>query len=144
MTSATMSSKKDSSSTSRFPIPQSLLDLEHEPYNLLPYPLDFEDDQHNDEIRMNSFTKLLHHIEQGNRSISTGSANINNHELMMNLFLPIDDDGDDQDPWMDETRIQALYTLVRYVSFIVVIVVSLLTFQFTYYFYDVFRNFLHP
>jgi hypothetical protein len=109
MTDVVMKAKKDVC-TSRFPIPQSLHDLEHEPYNLLPYPLDFEDDHHNEEVRMNSFDKLVQYIEQGNRylTVNTGS-----NDMMKNLFQAIDEDGDDQDPWMDDARIQALYTLVR-------------------------------
>lgn len=106
---------------SRFPIPVSIHDLEREPYNLLPYPNDFEDDN-DDETRNSSFQKLVQCIEQGNRCLNgTGKSDGN----MMNLFMPTsnDDDDDDKDadfegedePWMDEVRIQALYTLVRYV-----------------------------
>ena len=101
-----------STAKSRFPIPVSIHDLEHEPYNLLPYPNDFEDDN-DEETRIHSFQKLVQYIEQGNRCL-------NGNRDGMNLFLPssndddIDDEGEEE-PWMDETRVQALYTLVRYV-----------------------------
>jgi hypothetical protein len=107
---------------SRFPIPVSIHDLEREPYNLLPYPNDFEDDN-DEEIRMQSFQKLVHYIEQGNRYLHGNRDGMQQH-TMMNLFVPasnekvnddMDDDDDDDEPWMDETRMQALYTLVRYV-----------------------------
>jgi hypothetical protein len=92
-------------STSRFPIPLSLPDLEREPYNLLPYPVDFDDA--NDHARADSFSQLVQSIEQGNRVISNNSSS---PDLLMNLF-PLD--AEDDDSWMDETRMQALYTLVR-------------------------------
>ena len=113
---------------SRFPIPVSIHDLEREPYNLLPYPNDFDDDNNNnnnnDETRIHSFQKLVYCIEQGNRCLNGTTGNNSNDGSMMNLFMPTpnDDDGDtnadmegEDEPWMDETRIQALYTLVRYV-----------------------------
>jgi len=83
---------------SSFPIPSSLQDLERAPYNLLPYPHDFEDD--NEAARADSFYALVSVIEQGNRTLASSS-----------LVLFEDEEGDD--PWMDEERIQALYTLVR-------------------------------
>jgi hypothetical protein len=111
------SSSHSTTSKSRFPIPVSIHDLEREPYNLLPYPNDFEDDN-DDETRTHSFQKLVQYIEQGNRCLS------GNHDglLQMNLFLPSTNDEEDigeEEPWMDESRIQALYTLVRYVSWMV-------------------------
>ena len=108
---------------SRFPIPVSIHDLEREPYNLLPYPNDFEDDN-DDETRNYSFQKLIQCIEQGNRCLNGNgtSAGKSDGHMMMNLFMPTpNDDSTDADfegedePWMDEVRIQALYTLVRYV-----------------------------
>ena len=90
-------------SASSFPIPSSLQDLERAPYNLLPYPHDFEDDD--EAARADSFDALVSLIEQGNRTLGSGS-----------LALFEDEDGDD--PWNDEERIQALYTLVRYVRLI--------------------------
>ena len=75
---------------------------------------DKEDEDDNDEeTRIHSFQKLVQYIEQGNRCL-------NGNRDGMNLFLPssndddIDDEGEEE-PWMDETRVQALYTLVRYV-----------------------------
>jgi hypothetical protein len=95
-----------SSTTSRFPIPLSLPDLEREPYQLLPYPVDFDDA--NDHARADSFAQLVQFIEQGNRVISSNSNS--SPDLLMNLFPQ---DAEDDDPWMDEARMQALYTLVR-------------------------------
>lgn len=85
---------------SSFPIPSSLQDLERAPYNILPYPHDFEDDD--EAARADSFDALVCFIEQGNRALCNGS---------INLFA--DEDGDD--PWNDDNRIQALYTLARLV-----------------------------
>jgi condensin complex subunit 1 len=93
-----MSSKPPSSS---FPIPSSLQDLERAPYNLIPYPHDFEDDD--EAARADSFDALVTLVEQGNRTLVNGS-----------LVLFQDEEGDD--PWNDQERIQALYTLVRFVS----------------------------
>jgi condensin complex subunit 1 len=84
--------------SSSFPIPSSLQDLERAPYNLLPYPHDFEDDD--EAARADSFDALVHLVEQGNRTLVSGS---------LSLF----EDDDDDEPWMDEDRVQALYTLVR-------------------------------
>ena len=93
---------------SRFPIPTSLQDLEREPYNLLPYPIDFDDDD--EAARADSFCQLVILIEQGNQTLLQGGiylfqkqqeSNSNVHEVY--------------DPWMDGERIQAMYTLVRYV-----------------------------
>lgn len=86
---------------STFPIPSSLHDLERDPYNLLPYPYDFDDED--EAARANSFSALVHDLEQGNRALSTGG---------MSLFETMDG-VDNEDPWMDEDRVQALYTLVR-------------------------------
>jgi hypothetical protein len=83
-----------------FPIPASLHDLERDPYNLLPYPFDFNDED--EAARADSFLELVHQLEQGNRTLSTGG---------IALFEPSKDEEDDL--WMDEERVQALYTLVR-------------------------------
>lgn len=85
----------------RFPIPGSLPDLERAPYNLLPYPEDFDDV---DEVaRGASFSELVRIIEVGNRTLN--SAN-------MTLFVS---EEEDEEPWLEQSRIQSLYTLVRYV-----------------------------
>lgn len=89
---------------SRFPIPASLQELEREPYNLLPYPTDFDDDD--EAARADSFCQLVKLIERGNETL-----------LADGLCLFQTQHGSQQDPWMDGERIQALYTLVRYVSY---------------------------
>lgn len=86
---------------SSFPIPASLHDLERDPYNLLPYPYDFEDDD--EAARADSFSALVDCLDDGNHALSTGG---------ISLFENVDDGGD-QESWMDEDRVQALYTLVR-------------------------------
>jgi hypothetical protein len=84
--------------TSRFPIPVSFQDLERDPYGLAPYPADF--DAEDEATRAESFSSLVVCLEQGNR-ILNGSD--------LSLF----DDEEDDDSWMDNARMQALYTLVR-------------------------------
>ena len=94
--------------TSRFPIPASLQDLEREPYNLLPYPHDFDDDD--EAARADSFCQLVTLIERGNSSLLTGGLYLfqqNNDPNVEEIY----------DPWMDGERVQAMYTLVRYVTF---------------------------
>ena len=86
-----------------FPIPASLQDLEREPYNLLPYPQDFDDDD--EAARAESFSRLVETIERGNRTLLSGG---------IDLFQSQHYDG--EEVWMDEERIQSLYTLVRYVT----------------------------
>lgn len=81
---------------SRFPIPSSIQDLERAPYDLLPYPEDFADD--NEATRADSFAELVHKLAQGNRVLHTSG-----HSLF----------SDEEELWMDEERLQALYTLVR-------------------------------
>ena len=91
-----------------FPIPTSLQELESEPYNLLPYPSDFDDID--EAARADSFDALVALLERGNRTLINGG---------MVLFEEEEegDDGQDNeggyDPWMDQERVQALYTLVR-------------------------------
>lgn len=87
-----------SSTASTFPIPSSLSDLERSPYNLLPYPYDFDDED--EAARADSFERLVNELEQGNRGLSTGG---------ISLFENIDE----EEQWMDEDRVQAMYTLVR-------------------------------
>ncbi|KAG7349724.1 non-SMC mitotic condensation complex subunit 1 [Nitzschia inconspicua] len=85
--------------TSRFPIPTSLQELEREPYNLLPYPNNFDDDD--DAVRADSFLQLVTLLERGNQALLSGG-----------IYLFQKDD-DRYDPWMDGERVQAMYTLVR-------------------------------
>ncbi|GAX12009.1 condensin complex subunit 1 [Fistulifera solaris] len=81
---------------SRFPIPSSIQDLERAPYDLLPYPEDFADD--NEAARADSFTELVNKLERGNHVLKNSD-----HRLF----------SEDEDVWLDEERMQALYTLVR-------------------------------
>eukprot|EP00536_Pseudo-nitzschia_multiseries_P014524 jgi/Psemu1/298752/fgenesh1_pm.719_\ len=90
----------------RFPIPASLQDLEREPYNLLPYPTDFDDD--NEAARADSFCRLVAFIEQGNQTLLNDGldlfqTNPSSHPSVHEIY----------DPWMNGERIQSLYTLVR-------------------------------
>ncbi|EJK64552.1 hypothetical protein THAOC_14707 [Thalassiosira oceanica] len=84
-----------------FPIPASLQELESSPYNLLPYPHDFDDDD--EAARAESFDKLIRLLDSGNRSLSSNG---------LGLF-DVPDGEEDMDAWNDSERIQALYTLVR-------------------------------
>jgi len=93
------------SSVSNFPIPASLSDLEREPHNLQPYPLDFDDED--ETARAKSFNKLVRYIETGNRTLIDGGS-----EIFENVGIK-NDDGYCQEEWMNGERIQALYTLVR-------------------------------
>ncbi|CAJ1944395.1 unnamed protein product [Cylindrotheca closterium] len=86
---------------STFPIPSSLQDLEREPYNLLPYPYNFDDDD--EEARALSFCRLVKTLEMGNRRLATEG---------MSLFQS-QNGYPDEEKWMCEDRVQALYTLVR-------------------------------
>jgi len=82
-------------------IPSSFQDLERSPYDLLPYPIGFEDDD--EATRSNSFDQLVLIIERGNRSLNSDR-----------LALFENPEGEQEfTEWNDEERIQALYTLVR-------------------------------
>ena len=91
-----------------FPIPTSLQELESEPYHLLPYPNDFDDVD--EAARADSFDALVALLERGNRTLISGG---------MVLFEEEEEEGNEEgeeggyDPWMDQERVQALYTLVR-------------------------------
>lgn len=86
------------SKAAAFPIPASLQDLERAPYNLLPYPENFDDDD--EGARGDSFDALVDVLEGGNR-------------ILRNSTLALFELEDDEDPWNDLERIQAMYTLVR-------------------------------
>eukprot|EP00934_Nitzschia_sp_Nitz4_P007522 Nitzschia sp. Nitz4//scaffold11_size288233//220686//224851//NITZ4_000804-RA/size288233-snap-gene-0.58-mRNA-1//-1//CDS//3329534164//7512//frame0 len=86
------------SDESDFPIPSSLQDLERAPYNLLPYPHDFDDDD--EAARADSFSRLVDLVDQGNEVLLSEG---------MSLFQPYEG----QTPWMSNVRVQAMYTLVR-------------------------------
>ena len=93
-----------------FPVPTSLQELESEPYSLLPYPNDFDDVD--EAARADSFDALVALLERGNRTLINGG---------MVLFEEgEEEEGEEEDsndggydPWMDQERVQALYTLVR-------------------------------
>jgi hypothetical protein len=87
---------------SAFPIPASLQDLERDPYNLLSYPHDFDDDD--EAARADSFSRLVEIVECGNRTLMSGGISLFQQQYY-----------EGQEPWLEEERIQALYTLVRYV-----------------------------
>jgi hypothetical protein len=87
-----------SDDAARFLIPSSLQDLERAPYNLLPYPHDFDDDD--EAARSDSFVKLIAMLERGNQALTSGG-----------IYLFQQEEG--YDPWLDMERIQGLYTLVR-------------------------------
>lgn len=92
-----------------FPIPASLQDLERAPYNLLPYPVDFDDDD--EAVRAESFSKLVTLIQEGNSRLERGGISLFQQE---------------EEPWMHEDRMQALYTLVRYVISVLTTVMYIL------------------
>jgi condensin complex subunit 1 len=82
-----------------FHVPSVLQDLERDPYNLLPYPEDFDDDD--EAARAQSFDVLVTLVETSNRIVSNSS------------MLLFDTMGEDEEEWNNEERMQALYTLVR-------------------------------
>jgi condensin complex subunit 1 len=89
---------------SRFPIPNTLHDLERSPYNLLPYPVEFND--MDEASRADSFEELLNKLDEGNKLLASGG-----------ILLFGDQDTDDGfNEWNDDERLQALYTLVRYAT----------------------------
>jgi len=94
--------------TSRFPIPSSLQDLEREPYNLIPYPHDFDDDD--EAARADSFCQLVTLIERGNSSLLTGGLYLFQQQQQQHNDPNVEEI---YDPWMDGERVQAMYTLVR-------------------------------
>jgi condensin complex subunit 1 len=83
---------------STFPIPASLQDLEREPFNLQPYPTDFDDSD--ESARADSFQKLVDLLEDGNYTLTAEGST---------LF----GEGMENDPWNSYDRMQAMYTLVR-------------------------------
>ena len=104
--STSTSTSTPPSSTSTFPIPSSLQDLEHEPYDLLPYPIGFSDDD--EATRADSFHQLALFLERGNRTLEHGGM-----DLFETAVIDHGGDYDDVEVWNSEDRIQALYTLVR-------------------------------
>jgi hypothetical protein len=108
-TGATTSTTR-SGKGSNWSIPSSLQDLE-ETYCLQPYSNDFE--HHNEAARFASFNRLISQLEHGNRY------------LVANYNTAVEDDEDDDDEaveeWIEEGRLQAMYTLVRYVMCSIVI-----------------------
>jgi len=98
-TTNTMEQANTSGVEPAFPIPASLQDLERAPYNLLPYPNDFADDD--EATRADSFQALVFGLQQGNVALRSQG---------MNVFFNTDEQ------WLSEDRLQALYTLVRCVQ----------------------------
>lgn len=92
----------NTNNAAKFPIPSSLQELESSPYNLLPYPSNFEDDD--EATRAESFNTLIRLLEAGNRTLLSAG---------LGLFDVEDEEEEDYDVWNDNERIQALYTLVR-------------------------------
>jgi hypothetical protein len=86
----------------KFPIPSSLQDLERDPYDLLPYPVGFADDD--EETRAASFDRLVSDLEQGNCVLSN---------IGIECFENESDTDEESKEWNCEDRVQALYTLVR-------------------------------
>ena len=82
-----------------FPIPSALHDLERAPYNLLPYPEDFDDDD--EAARAESFDVLVLSIETSNRTLANSS------------IVLFESESEGEEAWNNEERMQALYTLVR-------------------------------
>jgi condensin complex subunit 1 len=91
---------KESGKYVSFSIPTSLSDLEREPYNLLPYPVDFNDDD--EGARSDSFDSLVRKLNAGNEFLSSSGISIFEMEEI-----------DEGSSWLDIIRFQALYTLVR-------------------------------
>ena len=96
----------------KFPIPTSFPDLERNPYNLSPYPLDFDDDD--EAARADSFDRLVNLLDDGH-------CELNNDGILLFCNNGCEDNGDDDagggtTTWCDVDRVQALYTLVRYVD----------------------------
>ena len=85
-----------SSMTTPFAVPSSLQHLEYDPYNLEPYPNDFDD--HDEDSRVASFERLISSLNDGNRFLRSGVW---------------EEEEDDLDLWMDQSRLQNLFTLVR-------------------------------
>lgn len=108
-----MSGSRNSSSVTTFPVPSSLTDLEGSPYNLLPYPVDFDDED--EATRSNSFDKLVKLIEIGNDMLSsTIEANSSGTSMVFSSISALfDPENAEEQRWCGEERMQALYTLVR-------------------------------
>ncbi|KAL9181578.1 LOW QUALITY PROTEIN: hypothetical protein ACHAXT_010383 [Thalassiosira profunda] len=90
------------SAAAGFPIPASLQELESAPYNLLPYPADFDDSD--ESARAESFGALVRHLEAGNRTLASAG---------IGLFEEEEGEEEGYEEWNDHERMQALYTLVR-------------------------------
>lgn len=101
-----------------FPIPSTLRDLEREPYNLLPYPHDFCDDD--EGVRAESFEGLVRLLEQTNQTLTDsldkeeedGNGDGGEGSSEGSSGSSADDSGEGG-PFMDLNRLQAMYTLVR-------------------------------
>lgn len=85
----------------KFPVPSTFQDLEREPYNLLPYPDDFDDND--EDARADSFNALVQKIEHGNRYLT----------IQYDQQKDADSEEGEEEDWIEEGRLQAMYTLVR-------------------------------
>jgi hypothetical protein len=94
-----------------FVIPAVLRDLEGDPYNLQPYPNDFDDAD--DVARTESFQRLVDAV-RGKNNLLTGGAYPD--DIAEDDEDDSGEDDDVVDRWLDRSHIQALYTLVRYVA----------------------------
>jgi hypothetical protein len=98
-----------------FVIPAVLRDLEGDPYNLQPYPNDFDDAD--DVARTESFQRLVDAVRGKNNLLSCGAYPDDIEDDEDDSGEDEQADGDDVvDRWLDRSHIQALYTLVRYVA----------------------------
>lgn len=71
--------------------------------------MDFDDE--NEAVRAESFDKLVELLQDGNQALSNGGI----HLFEIDSSDVDIDAGEYVDPWMSQDRIQALYTLVRWV-----------------------------
>ena len=112
-----------SATTTSFPIPSVLTDLESSPYNLLPYPVDFDDDD--EAARAKSFDKLVEYIQIGNdrlsaailehgERISSDTIKDNHEDFNSSVCVLFQPNNPEDEKWCGEERMQALYTLTRY------------------------------
>ena len=94
-------------------IPSSLTAFESAPFSLLPYPANFDSDGSSEVDRANAFDDLAKLLEKSNVKFKqTSSAN-----EASDLFVSSPNEQFAmQEDSAGRTKIQALYTLVRYVK----------------------------
>ena len=98
---------------STFSLPSNLNDLESSPYNLLPYPSNFDEDG-DESSRAESFTNLLIDISNENKKLKRFK---NTKEVNTLWFIEGGENIEEKFALFEESagrvRVQALYTLVR-------------------------------